>query len=75
MGSESIRENEMRGMNEHATCINAMIDAIKEQRNLDAKLLELSADQIRLMCGEMSAEAMRCVKAVLVNRAAAIRNL
>jgi len=60
-------------MNEHATCLNAMIDAIKEQRNLDAKLLDLSPDQLRLMCGEMSAETMRCVKAVLKNRAAVIR--
>ncbi len=40
-----------------------------------AKLCEMTADQLRLMCGEMTAGEVRTVKAVLASRAAAIRAL
>ncbi|MDZ5448925.1 hypothetical protein [Labrys sp. ZIDIC5] len=40
-----------------------------------ASLLGLNADQLLLMAGEMTAQELRTVRAVLRNRAAAIRAL
>lgn len=39
-----------------------------------AKLLELSTQELLLLAGEMTAQELRTVKAVLKNRAAAIRS-
>ena len=47
--------------------------AVAAERERSAKLCELSADSIRLLAGELSAQEMRTVRAVLANRAAAIR--
>ena len=47
--------------------------AVLEERERCANLLELSPSQIRLMAGEMSAQEMRTVLAVLANRVLAIR--
>ncbi len=44
------------------------------ERERCAALLELTPSQIRLMAGEMSAQEMRTVQAVLANRARAIRS-
>lgn len=52
----------------------ALASAAAQEREQSAGLLDLSGDAIRLMAGEMSAETMRCVKAILKNRAAAIRS-
>ena len=51
----------------------AVREAVQREREACAKLLELSAAALRLMAGEMSAGEMRAVRAVLANRAAAIR--
>lgn len=45
----------------------------REQRERDAQSLEIPAASILLICGEMSAQEMRTVKAFLKNRAEAIR--
>ena len=50
---------------------DALIGAL--QRENDAKRLELSNDALLLACGEMSAQEMRTVKAVLKFLAEAIR--
>jgi hypothetical protein len=48
--------------------------AVREERERCAGKLNLSADAIRLMAGEMSAQEMRAVRAVLAGLAAAIRS-
>lgn len=47
--------------------------AVLAERERCAALLELTPSQIRLMAGEMSAQEMRTVQAVLSDRARAIR--
>lgn len=47
--------------------------AVVSEREACAQLLELSTKEILLMAGEMPAQELRTVKAVLTNRAAAIR--
>ena len=54
--------------------IEAIIAKTKnEEREVCAKMMELSDQQIRLMAGEMTAQEMRTVKAILKNRATVIR--
>jgi len=52
---------------------NFMRIEVQEERERCAKLLELSPSQIRLIAGELTAQEMRTVLAVLENRAQAIR--
>ena len=47
--------------------------ALVAQRESSAQHLELSADEIRLMAGELTAQEMRTVQAVLKGIAARIR--
>lgn len=49
-------------------------EAVLQERARILGLCELSADAIRLLAGEMTAQEMRTVRAVLANRAAAIRS-
>lgn len=44
-----------------------------DQRERDAKLCEMSMQSVLLMTGELTSSERRTVKAVLANRAAAIR--
>lgn len=46
----------------------------KNQIEKDAKLLEMKSDEILLMVGEITREEILTVKAVLANRAKAIRS-
>jgi hypothetical protein len=59
-----------RTLSEIHDCIKAMVAAETEAC---AKLMELKRDDLRLMGGEMSAEEILTVQAVLTNRAAVIR--
>lgn len=54
--------------------MNKIIEEVRRaQREKDAQSLEIPAASILLICGEMSAQEMRTVKAFLKNRAEAIR--
>lgn len=47
--------------------------SVRIEREACARLLELSNQEILLLAGEMSAQELRTVRAVLANRAAEIR--
>jgi hypothetical protein len=49
--------------------------ALEDFREMAAKALEIKTAEILLACGEMSKQELRTVKAILSNRAAAIRAL
>lgn len=51
----------------------AVSDAVKEEREACAKLLEMSMAELLLLCGEMNAQEKRTLRAFMTNRAAAIR--
>jgi hypothetical protein len=55
-----------------ALVIQVEADAVARERA--ARLLELSPPELRLLAGEMTAQEMRTVQAVLRNRAAVIRH-
>lgn len=51
------------------------MSSLQEEREACAKLLELRTSELLLLAGEMTAQEIRTVRAVLDNRAKAIRNL
>lgn len=52
----------------------ALQEALIAERETAAQKLELSTSELLLLAGEMSAQELRTVKAVLKNRAAVIRD-
>jgi hypothetical protein len=48
-------------------------DLIKQEREACAKALELTNSELKLIAGEMTAQELRTVRAVLFQRAAVIR--
>lgn len=63
-------ESGMYGKADVLRCLN---DAIATEREACASTLELSQSELLLLAGEMTAQELRTVRAVLANRAAAIR--
>ncbi len=51
----------------------AVKDAVNEEREACAKLLELKSADLLLLGGEMTAQELRTLRAFMTNRAAAIR--
>ncbi len=62
----------MMGAWHRANLADDKADAAEDERAACAKLLDLSASELQLLAGEMTAQELRTVKAVLRNRAAAI---
>lgn len=57
--------------------LQAILEHVKSlvsaERETCAKLMEMKNDEVRLLAGEMTAQEMRTVQAVMANRAAVIR--
>ena len=62
----------MMGAWHRANAVDGKAEAAEDERSECAKLLDLSASELQLLAGEMTAQELRTVKAVLRNRAAAI---
>jgi len=61
------------GMYGEADVLRCLNDALATEREECASALELSQAELLLLAGEMTAQELRTVRAVLANRAAAIR--
>ena len=55
-----------------ANTVDDKAEASEDERAECAKLMDLSTSELQLLAGEMTAQELRTVKAVLRNRAAAI---
>ncbi len=62
----------MMGAWHRANAVDDKAEAAEDERTECAKLLDLSTSELQLLAGEMTAQELRTVKAVLRNRAAAI---